>query len=153
MADWISKYFKADVVRGTINPRVSGTTTYLLLVDDTTELTAGIEFLGDITAISIGEISVTGYTPGHGEAGRKLVTDITHTFISTTTSKWDATDATFGILASGATINGAILHFKGSANDTTAKIIAFYDLTNTATNGGTVTVQWAATGILNTGGD
>ena len=153
MADFISKHFKGDIVRGLVNPAITGATTYLLLVDPNTELTAGTEFLGDVTAISIGEISVTGYTPGHGEAGRKLVTDITATFISTITSKWDATDATFGILASGVTINGAVLHFKGSANDNTAKIIAFYDLTNTATNGGTVTVEWAATGFLNTGGD
>ena len=153
MADFISRWFKGDVVRGQVNPVITGATTYLLLVDPNTEVTTGTEFLGDISAVSIGEISVTGYVPGHGNAGRKLVTNITATFISNITSKWDATDATFGTLASGVTINGAVLHFKGSANDTTAKIIAFYDLTDTATNGGTVTVQWATTGFLNTGGD
>lgn len=54
----------------------------------------------------------------------------------------DADDVVFTSLVAGQTIGGAIL-FRQTGVDTTAPVLAFYDLTDTATNGGNVTVQWA----------
>lgn len=54
----------------------------------------------------------------------------------------DADDVPFGALAAGETIGGAVL-FRHTGADNTAPLIAFYDLTDTPTNGSTITVQWA----------
>lgn len=66
----------------------------------------------------------------------------------------DANDVTFTALGAGATIGGALLYRYSSSSPTTAAattgdsgqdVIAFYDLTDTPTNGGDITVQWAST--------
>jgi hypothetical protein len=54
----------------------------------------------------------------------------------------DADDVPFGALATGETIGGAVL-FRHTGTDTTAPLIAFYDLADTPTNGSPITVQWA----------
>jgi len=55
----------------------------------------------------------------------------------------DADDVVFTALAAGQTIGGAILFDNAGGADTARIVIAFYDLVDTATNGGNVTVQWA----------
>lgn len=61
----------------------------------------------------------------------------------------DAADATFAALSAGATIGGAVLYRYSSSGGTTGDsgqdLISFYDLTDTPTNGGDITVQWAST--------
>jgi hypothetical protein len=54
----------------------------------------------------------------------------------------DADDVAFGTLAAGETIGGAVL-IRHTGTDTTAPLIAFYDLADTPTNGSTITHQWA----------
>lgn len=82
------------------------------------------------------EISVSGYS--RQTLANKVVTqDDTNDF-----AYLDADDVVFTALAAGQTIGGAIL-FRHTGTDTTAPVIAFYDLVDTATNGGNVTIQWA----------
>lgn len=91
------------------------------------------------------EISVTNYTPGWGGSGRKTVT------LSAT--EQDASDRAVAIigdltwtaLGSGATIAAAILIKEGGANDTTSRLIAYFDITDTPTNGGDFTLDFDGT--------
>lgn len=55
----------------------------------------------------------------------------------------DADDTLMGSIATGQTIGGAIL-YKYNASDSSADLVAFYDLSDTPTNGAAITVQWAA---------
>lgn len=70
----------------------------------------------------------------------------------------DATDKTFSALLAGATIGGAVLYrystSGGTTSDTGQDLISFYDVTDTPTNGGDITIQWASTsagGVLKLG--
>ena len=60
----------------------------------------------------------------------------------------DASDVTYSALGAGATIGGAVLYRYSTAattSDTGQNLIAFYDVTDTPTNGGDITIQWAST--------
>ena len=93
------------------------------------------------------EITATNYTGGWGGSGRKTVT--------VTVTEQDANNravVVFGNLtwtalggASNATVAVAILIKEGGANDTTSRLIAYWDLTDTATNGGDFTLTMDAT--------
>ena len=83
------------------------------------------------------EISVGGYA-------RQALTTKTITEDDTNDFAYlDADDAVFTALVAGQTIGGAILFDNAGGADTARAVIAFYDLVDTATNGGNVTVQWA----------
>lgn len=82
------------------------------------------------------EISVGGYAR-QPLTGESITEDDTNDF-----AYLDADDTVFASLAAGQTIGGAVL-YKYHAADTSAELIAFYDLTDTPTNGGNVTVGWA----------
>ena len=83
------------------------------------------------------EISVGGYAR-QPLVNEQIVEDDTNDF-----AYLDADDVVFTALVSGQTVGGAVL-FKFNAADTAAELIAFYDLTDAGTNGGNMTIQWAA---------
>jgi len=61
----------------------------------------------------------------------------------------DAADSAFGALGSGATIGGAVVFKRvGGSDASTDPLIAFADLTDTPTNGASITVAWDANGIV-----
>jgi hypothetical protein len=98
------------------------------------------------------EIGVSGYSR-QSLASLTLNEDDTNDF-----AYLDASDATFSALAAGATVGGAVLYRYSSSGGTTGDsgqdLIAFYDLTDTPTNGGDITVQWASSsagGVLKLG--
>lgn len=86
------------------------------------------------------EISVSGYARGT-LASKAVTRDDTNDF-----AYLDADDQVFTSLASGQTIGGAVLFRDAGGADSANPLIAFYDLTDTPTNGGNVTVQWAVVG-------
>ena len=95
------------------------------------------------------EINVTGYTRGFGGAGRKTLASKTWTTDKPNDrAEFDAADVTWTALGSGTTIAAAIL-IKEITNDASSRLIAYVDVTDTATNGGDITIQWNAEGILN----
>lgn len=61
----------------------------------------------------------------------------------------DANDVTYTALAAGATIGGAVLYrystSGGTTSDTGQDLVSFYDVTDTPTNGGDITIAWAST--------
>jgi hypothetical protein len=81
------------------------------------------------------EVTVSGYAR-QALANEVVTRDDTNDF-----TYLDADDVVFTALVAGETIGGAVL-FRHTGVDTTAPLIAFYDLVDTATNGGNVTVQW-----------
>lgn len=81
------------------------------------------------------EVTVSGYAR-QALANEVVTRDDTNDF-----TYLDADDVVFTALAAGETIGGAVL-FRHTGADGTAPLIAFYDLVDTATNGGNVTVQW-----------
>lgn len=92
------------------------------------------------------EINVTGYTPGWGNSGRKTVTVTLQA--NTTDDRVDIAldDQTWTALGTGATIAAAILIKEGGANDTTSRLIAYFDVTDTPTNGGDITLDFNTLG-------
>lgn len=95
------------------------------------------------------EINVTGYTRGWGGAGRKSLASKTLTVDqSNNRAEFDAADLTWTALGSGATIAGMILVKEGVSNDTTTRLIAYLDVTDTSTNGGDITFTFDAEGII-----
>lgn len=89
-----------------------------------------------VSEVTANEISVSGYGR-YDHASITITEDDTNDF-----AYIDLDDAAFTALASGQTIGGAILYVYNAA-DASANLVAFYDLADTATNGGDVTVQWA----------
>lgn len=83
------------------------------------------------------EISVSGYSR-QTLASAAVTRDDTNDF-----AYLDGTDTVFTALVAGQTIGGAILYKDAGGADTANPVIAFYDLTDTPTNGGNVTIQWA----------
>jgi len=90
------------------------------------------------------ELSGTGYAAGWGGAGRKTAA-ITmqanntndRTDIAIDDLTWTAIDA--------GTIEGVILIKEGGANDTTSRLIAYFDVSQ-VTNGGNITLDFATLG-------
>jgi hypothetical protein len=81
------------------------------------------------------EIAVAGYAR-QALASKVVTRDDANDF-----AYLDADDAVFTGLAAGETIGGAVL-YRNSGADGTSPLIAFYDLVDTPTNGGNVTIQW-----------
>ncbi len=123
----------------------------LVLVDDTYVHDDTRDFVDDGTAADVAskEISVTGYTGGFGGSGRHtldgraLARDGGDTEI-----EFDFTDEVWTALGSGVTIGGVAL-VKEITNDAASIVIAYDELTgNVATNGGNITYQPSAEGML-----
>ncbi len=88
------------------------------------------------------EITVAGYAR-QSLAALTLTEDDTNDF-----AYLDANDVTFTALTAGQTIGGAVLYRYSSSGGTTGDsgqdLLAFYDVTDTPTNGGDITIQWAS---------
>lgn len=75
----------------------------------------------------------------------------------------DAADVTFAALVAGQTVGGAVLYLYSSSGNSTGlattgdsgqDLVSFYDVTDTPTNGGDITITWASTsagGVLKIG--
>lgn len=96
-----------------------------------------VNFVGDLT----NEIAVSGYS--RKTLASKTVTESD----GSNRIEFDAADALFAALASGETVGWAFV-YKEVTNDADSPVICILDLTNTATNGGDITVQFAAAGVF-----
>ncbi len=92
------------------------------------------------------EISVTGYTPGHGNTGRKTASISVAGNKTSNRVEISFTDMTWTSLGSGTTIAAAILIKEGTVDDTTSRLIAYFDIADTPTNGGDFTLDAASAG-------
>lgn len=55
---------------------------------------------------------------------------------------FDGGDVTFSAVAGGATV-AKVAVYKDTGTPTTSKVLGLFDVTDTATNGGDITIQWA----------
>lgn len=95
------------------------------------------------------ELSVSGYTGGYGGSGRKSLASKAVTLDQgNNRAEFSAANLTWSTLASGATIAGMLLVKEGVSDDTTSRLIAYLDVTDTPTNGGDVAFTFDAEGIL-----
>ena len=76
-----------------------------------------------------------------GPGANRLGIDQTLGTITVTAGVFDAADPTWTAVAGGSTIHGAIV-FKYGTNDAGSTPICFIDLTDTATNGGDITINF-----------
>lgn len=102
------------------------------------------------TVLASAEISgITGYTGGYGGSGRKTLASKTITKDTTNDRDvYDAADPSAWTLGAGDTVGGAVIAKKGSADDTTAKLIAYIDLPNTTTDGSSFPLTFSPDGIF-----
>ena len=128
MADLVTNKGKFELFTGDAN--LDAADLRMALVK-TSAPTADTNFMSEIT-----EVAVAGYAR-QTLAGETVTEDDTNDF-----AYLDATDPVFATLTAGETILGAVL-FRHTGVDATAPVYAFYDLTDTPTNGGDVTVQFA----------
>lgn len=95
------------------------------------------------------ELSVSGYTGGFGGAGRKTLASKTITTNDTNNRvEWDAADVTWTALATGQTIEAAVVIVE-ITNDAASQLVVYLDPTNVPTNGSDITLQFASNGFLN----
>lgn len=131
MANLVTNKCKYELFTGDANLDASDLRVLLL---QTTAPTVDTNFVSDIVA---NEITVGGYAR-QALSGETVTEDDTNDF-----AYLDATDPVFTALLAGETIIGAVL-FRHTGSDATAPVYAFYDTTDTPTNGGDVTIQFAA---------
>ena len=117
-------------------------TTYTYDADHTAVSAGGANDLDDA------EATVTNYVRGWGGSGRKTATVTLQA--NNTNNRIDIAigDLTWSAIGGAAnqTINGATLISEGVANDTTSIPLANFDLVNTITNGGDITLDFATLG-------
>lgn len=109
------------------------------------------------SAGSLGEPKVYELTVG-GYARQTLAALATFEDDTNDFAGLDATDVTFAALAAGQTVGGCVVYRYSSSGGTTGDsgqdLLAFYDVTDTPTNGGDISIQWASTsagGVLKFG--
>lgn len=141
-----------EVVDGTI--RLGTDTLKLMLVNDDyvfdSELDAIDNSEDDTSDPSFCELDATNYTAGHGGAGRKTATISVEADKTEGLARVVIGDVTWTALG-GTTndvIGGAIL-VKENANDAAARPIAFFEVSDLPTNGGDITLDFAASGTGN----
>lgn len=91
------------------------------------------------------EIAVSGYTGGYNGAGRKTATVTGQANNTNNRADFAIADLTWTALGAGATIGSAIL-VKEITNDAASKLVAAFDVTDTPTNGGDITLDFLALG-------
>ncbi len=97
--------------------------------------------MSDITG-GTNEITVSGYS--RQTLGTKTLTqDDTNDRVV-----YDAADPVFSSLVAGQTVGGAVIFYDPGTGDANTVLLAFLDVTDTATNGGTITINFSADGVL-----
>jgi hypothetical protein len=128
MADLVTNKCKYELFTGDANLDAADLRVALI---KTGAPTVDTNFMDQIT-----EVAVAGYSR-QTLSGETVTEDDANDF-----AYLDATDPVFTTLTAGETVLGASL-FRHTGSDATAPVYTFYDLTDTPTNGGDITVQFA----------
>ena len=95
------------------------------------------------------EINVSGYTRGWAGSGRKSLASKTIVVDQANNrAEFSAGNLTWTTLGSGATIAAMLLVKEGVSNDTTSRLLAYLDVTDTPTNGGDIAFTFDAEGTI-----
>lgn len=150
MASFFYNKALADIMQGVINPDTDTLKLMLVNATYTPNQDDDVVSTGGASDAESAEITATNYARGWGGAGRKTVA-ITITENDTNNRvDWVLADQTWTTLGGAAndTVEGAILIKEGGADDTTSRLIAYFDLPTTPTNGSDFTLDMAATGNI-----
>lgn len=122
--------FKKDILDGIVD--ISADNLDVLLLDSTHVFDQDEDFVSQIVA---DEITVAGYA-------RQNLTGVVVTE-DDVNNRGDAAanQVVFAGMAAGQTVGSAVV-FRFNAADAAAELIAFYDVTNTATDVGSITIQF-----------
>lgn len=131
MANSVTNKAKYELATGDAN--LDAADLRVLLLTSSGAPTADTNFVSDIVA---NELSVSGYARAT-LASESVTEDDTNDF-----AYLDAADPVFSALVAGQTIGWACL-FRHTGADATAPVYCNYDVTDTPTNGGDVTIQFA----------
>jgi hypothetical protein len=95
------------------------------------------------------EINVSGYTKGWSQSGRKALASKTVVVDQANNrAEFSAANLTWSSLGAGATIAAMVLVKEGVSSDTTSRLIAYLDVTDTPTNGGDIAFTFDAEGVI-----
>jgi hypothetical protein len=114
----------------------------VMLTRSTYTAAATDDFVGDIVAHEI----TGGGASGFAGADRKTLGSKT-LVVGAGLATFDAADPTAWTIATGETIGGCVI-YKHITNDAASPLICYLALTNTPSNGGSVTLAFNASGIL-----
>jgi hypothetical protein len=137
-----------DIANGTID--LDTTTLKIMLVDNTyvynPDHTVVDNGANDTSDPSYCEISATNYTGGYGGGGRKTATITGQVNNTSNRADFAIADLTWTALggATNDTVGGAILVRETGGADTSARLVAFFDLTDTPTNGSDILLDFTA---------
>jgi hypothetical protein len=134
MANVVTNEAKLSLINGNIV--YASDTIKAALVTSTYTPNADDQFIDTGGASDVVDARVSG-TTDQTLGSKVLSKDTTNDF-----AYLDAGDVTFTAVTAGSTIAGVVV-YKDTGTPTTSKIIAYYDVTDTATNGGDITIQWA----------
>lgn len=150
MASEMSQKGKDEILKQNLN-LVTEANLKLVLVDSGFSFDKTVDFVDDGTADDVAshEISVTGYTPGFGGAGRRVPSSRAFNRDDPEGKiKFDFDDEVWSNLGAGVTIGGVVLIVE-KTNDSDSWVVAFDDLdSNIPTNGGNVTYSPATEGLI-----
>lgn len=136
-----------EIISGGIN---LGTDTFkIMLVDDTYTYNADHEFVDDGSADDPAshEVSATNYAGGFAGSGRKTATITSQANDTDNRVELAIADLTWSAIGgvSNDTIGGLVL-YRHVTDDASSHLIAFFDITDTPTNGGDITFDFLALG-------
>jgi hypothetical protein len=131
---------KEQIMNGFID--LDADTLVLLLLQETPNFDADDNSVSDVLADAANdEVTVTGYSRQTLGAVTVTQDDVNDR------AEADAADVVFSSLAAGETVGAAVL-YRQVTTDADHIPIAFYDVTDTPTNGGDITIQWGSEGFL-----
>ena len=145
MANFVYNYGKFLLANGSLNLLTDNIA--LLLVTPDYEASNTIANLAD--ANTMHEIAsyelTTGTVSGYARyaLASKSVSETDDGSSSNGFAFFKASNVTFSSLGTGNTVGGCILIRQGADNNA-CPLIAFYDVVDTPTNGGDITIQWAS---------
>lgn len=113
-----------------------GTTIKFLAINSAYSHNPDHQFVSDVVANEVA--GATRQTLG----GKTITQDNTND-----RAVFDGNDITFPLVPAGSTVGG-VIGFHDTGADATSELLVFNDVTDTPTNGGDITVQFAATGIF-----
>lgn len=112
---------------------------YLCLVHSGYSFNANNDFYANVTSVELVGNATSNYsTGGKALTGKVVAEDDTNGF-----AFLFADNLTWTFLTSGQNVGGAVLYIStGTAAN--SQVVAFYDVTDTPTNGGDISINWAA---------
>lgn len=146
MANFVFNQGKFLLANGSLN--LISDTIQLLLVANSYENSNTVAFLADANNVHeiVSHVITTATVSGYANVALSSRT-VSETDDGGTTNGFaffNAANVTFSTLGTGNTIGGCIL-YRAGANNNASPLIAFYDVVDTPTNGGDITIQWANT--------